>query len=150
MSAGDPTQRTAWDFERNAGRLHDELPQAWNEGTYRVCGRLMSATPIPTAERRIRHCIDSSVRSIDRHLERFLFLSKWPPFLNRAVAKMLKTNAVYYQGPYPMHFSGFLLGGRINHHLIEFLRARGRYDLVQEIAAARGIEPSRAATMADE
>jgi hypothetical protein len=127
---------SAWTFEIEAGSLHDELPRAWNERTYRVCGRRMSATPIPTAERWARHVADGLVRWIDKTFNHKNQRKSWPPYVARIMDPILMTPSVYYQGPYPVYFCGFYVRSRLNEPLARFLRRRGRDDLLRDIEAA--------------
>lgn len=124
---------SAWTFEIEAGNLYNEIPGDWNERTYRVCGRLMSAAPMPTVERWIQHVFDSIVRWTDKTFNHKNKRASLPPRVARVFHKLLMTQSVYYQGPYPMYFSGFFVRGRLNQHLVRFLRRAGRYDLLREI-----------------
>jgi hypothetical protein len=134
LARGGAEAHTAWAFERDAGRLHDDIDPAWNHATYRVCGRAMMAMPMAPFERRLRHVIDGVVRGLDRTLDRWPFLRRgWPPTVARAVDWALQNRAVYYQGPYPMPFSGFLVKGRMNPFLPKFLRRRHQTALLAEI-----------------
>lgn len=142
-----PIHRSAWHFEISAGQLNDRLPRHWNESTYRVCGRLMTAMPIGLSERLRRHMVDGSVRWIDSTLHWPLFgRAKWSPRWRSVITNLLQLDAFYYQGPYPMHFSGFARSGRINPDAIRYFHKRNRHDLVQEIEAAAPIVPIRAKT----
>jgi hypothetical protein len=129
-------KHSAWAFEQDAGRLHEKLPKAWNERTYRVCGRLMSATPIPALERWTRHGFDGLIRWTDKTFNHKHRRKSLPPNILPAWQKILMLKSVYYQGPYPMHFSGFLVRGTLNQELVRFLQRSGRQDLLQEIEAA--------------
>lgn len=127
---------SAWAFENEAGKLQGEIPKAWNDGTYRVCGRLMSAAPIPVLERRIRHAIDGLIRHTDRTLNHRNRVDTPNPIVGALFERLLRTNAVYYQGPYPIYFRGFYTFGQVNKHLAHFLVRRGRHDLLSEIEMA--------------
>jgi hypothetical protein len=134
LADSGPERHTAWAFEADAGRLRDQIDPAWNDSTYRVCGRAMMATPMPAVERYFRHVVDGAARRADRTLDRISFQrGAWPPTVTRAVRWVLQNEAVYYQGPYPMPFSGFLVKGRMNPFLPSFLRKRGRDQLLREI-----------------
>jgi hypothetical protein len=132
----NPERHSAWAFEQDAGRLHEKLPAAWNERTYRVCGRLMSVEPIPTLERWARHGFDGLIRWTDKTFNHKHRRKSLPPKILPVWQRLLMTNAVYYQGPYPMHFAGFLVRGVLNPELVDFLQRSGRHDLLQEIKAA--------------
>lgn len=127
---------SAWTFEIEAGNLHNELPRAWNERTYRVCGRLMSATPIPTVERWARHGLDGLIRWTDKTFNHKNKRKSLPSNVARVFHKILMTESVYYQGPYPVHFQGFFARGRLNEPLVRFLKRAGRHDLLNEIEMA--------------
>ena len=122
---------SAWSCEIEAGNLYEELPKGWNERTFRVCGRLMATPPIPRVERMIRHGIDSFARNADRLVNGVG--PKGPSTLGRLTEKLLRTKAVYYQGPYPIYFQGFFERGKVNPPLVRMLRRQKRFELLQEI-----------------
>ena len=125
---------SAWSCEVEAGNLHEELPKEWNDRTFRVCGRLMATPPISSAERIIRHGVDSLVRNADRLVNGVG--PKCPTKLQRLTEKVLRTKAVYYQGPYPVYFQGFFERGKVNPPLVRMLRRQKRFDLLEEIERA--------------
>lgn len=131
------TGRSAWDFERFAGVLGHQLPNAWDRRTFRVCGRAMSLhrAPLPiTAFRLIR---DGAARNIDHILNTRLCKPRGWHELSRLLSSALQTDAVFYEGPYPMHFSGFLVRGEINVHLGRHLERHGQEGLAEAIASTK-------------
>jgi hypothetical protein len=127
---------SAWTFEIQAANVYHEIPAAWNQRTYRVCGRLMSATPIPTIVRWARHVVDGLVRTIDPTFNFRNGRAPWPPNVVRVMGAILHTTAVYYEGPYPVYFQGFFERSRLNQPLVRYLRRKGRDDLLREIEMA--------------
>ncbi len=127
---------SAWTFEIQAAKVYHEIPAAWNVRTYRVCGRLMSATPIPVVRRWARHIVDGFVRWIDPTFNFRKGRASWPPSVVRVLTKILHTTAVYYEGPYPVYFQGFFERGRLNQPFLRYLRRTGRDDLIREIEMA--------------
>lgn len=129
-------QHSAWAFERRAGRLEGEVAEKWGRATYRVHGRRMMKRPLSVFARTVRHWIDGVIRNIDLALREPPFLSqKWPISMRRLLARVLMTDDVRYQGPYPMFFSGFLIRGRINPHMAKFLYRSGQRELLGKILA---------------
>ena len=124
---------SAWAFEIEAGNLYEEIPADWNDRTYRVCGRLMTATPIPAAERWARHLVDGLVRWIDLTFNHKNRRASWPPAVARVMNVILQTKEVYFNGPYPVYFQGFFERSRLNQPLVRHLRRTGRDDLLREI-----------------
>jgi len=127
---------SAWTCETEAGNLHSELPNGWNERTYRVCGRCMSAEPIPNVEHWLRHGIDGFIRWADKSLNHADRREAPHPFVAKIFQQLLRTESVYFQGPYPVYFRGFYTAGRVNKHLARFLARSGRHDLLSEIETA--------------
>jgi hypothetical protein len=127
---------SAWTFEIEAGNLYTEIPITWNERTYRVCGRLMMAAPMPAIERWARHGFDGLIRWTDKTFNHKNMRESWPPNVARVIDEILMTKSVYYQGPYPVYFQGFFERGRLNHPLVCFLQRTGRHDLLRKIEMA--------------
>ena len=129
-------QRSAWAFERRAGRPNGPVAGIWDNATYRVHGRRMMKHPTGILERGARHGIDGLVRVIDEALTKPPFRSQtWPMPARKLLARCLMTDDVRYQGPYPMFFSGFLIRGRINPHMARFLRKSAQFELLNKILA---------------
>jgi hypothetical protein len=136
VEASNDQDLSAWAFEIRAGKLRDLAVSSWNKSTYRVCGRSMSLQRQAPIVQKFKHYRDRWVRMLDRatHGEDFL-ASRLPAILRRPLTFMLRTQAVFYEGPYPIYFSGFMKAGRINRHVLRYLSRRGRNDLLQEIAS---------------
>jgi hypothetical protein len=130
------SSRSIWAFEREAGLRGAILPKEINQGTYRVCGRLMSVEPAPRPFRALRHFRDGLLRAVDTRLRDPRtrvqdIIRRLSPLLTRALA----LESVFYDGPYPMHYSGFLVKGVVNPHLRRYLERRGEGALLKDVLA---------------
>ncbi|MGK7344548.1 MAG: hypothetical protein ACNS63_01910 [Candidatus Nitrospinota bacterium M3_3B_026] len=123
-----PHERTPWIFERKTGGEGAGLPEGWMERSYRICGFKMSASRarvgLVHAERfavaaagfaagrmfgrRVRDRFDDSTRFITR----------------------------YYEGPYPVFWSGVLRKGTLNKDLVLRLKTHGPGFLLRELMKA--------------
>lgn len=114
----NPEERTVWYFERQAGAVDSGLPAGLAGGAYRICGRLMSRSTLRYRMERlatvlIRLCgvVASSVRL--HPVSRFLHC-------------MRTAMEHYYEGPYPLLWSGVLRKGSINPHFLLYLACHGK------------------------
>ena len=124
----DPRERTCWKFERRAGHPDFELPAELRTGAYRVCGTAMAARPA------------SGIYACFRQLELFAF--DVLRFLLRVLAGQKARDRFdarylgvyhFYDGPYPLFWSGLMKKGRLNRDLVFFLRLHGRRELLAEL-----------------
>ena len=124
----DPAERTCWKFERRAGHPDFELPAELRGSAYRVCGTAMAARPL----RRLYACF--------RRAELFAF--DVLRFLLRVLAGQKARDRFdaqylgvyhFYDGPYPLFWSGLMKKGRLNNDLVFFLRLHARHALLAEL-----------------
>lgn len=114
-----PDRRTAWAFERLVGQDDLVVDFDCNNSFYRVCGRRMTA---------------SQSRYI-RYRAAFAGASLLEKMLNRAIvapASLTRSARVlghYYEGPYPLFWSGIISQGRLNPVFASYARAYRRRDL---------------------
>ncbi len=128
------SERTCWKFERRAGHRDFPLPQHLCDTAYRVNGAAMSARPahrMRAALRRvelfafdvlrfgIRICAGQAAR--DRFDARFLGVYH------------------FYDGPYPLFWSGLMKKGRLNDDLVFLLRWHRHSAQLAELR--RALEP---------
>jgi len=125
----DPVH-TPWRFEKVTERADADLPVRWKTGCYQVCGRVLAVHP-PTragawaqaAERFIFHkLMAASALLSGPALQRFWNIAGFDDF--------------FYNGPYPMFFSGVMAKGRLNPYYVRFMKnhAAGR-PLFEELLA---------------
>jgi hypothetical protein len=128
------SERTCWKFERRAGQADFPLPEHLRDTAYRVCGTAMSAHPA----RRLRAaCRRVELFAFD--VVRFGFrILGGQAARDRFDARFLGVYH-FYDGPYPLFWSGVMKKGRLNHDLVFFLRWHRRQ--AQLAALRRALEP---------
>jgi len=114
--------RTPWRFERFSSQPGLGLSFDYLESAYRVCGR----------------CMTSSNSRYFRHAAKIGFMRLRRLFVNRTGTtgkygladarfdERLDALGQYYEGPYPLFWSGLIMAGKPNARFIEFVR-RNRY-----------------------
>lgn len=117
LKNSDLRERTCWKFERRAGMEDFPLPEQWRDTAYRVCGRAMSARPghpFRAWQRR------AELAGFDL-LRFFIRVLRGPQARERFDARYLGVYH-FYEGPYPLFWSGLMKKGRLNSDLVFFLR----------------------------
>lgn len=113
--AAGAAEATAWRFEKISGKPDAPIPRRWIEGCYQICGRPLRLNPPGPA------------RSAAESAERFVF-NKLMALCPRGDHPMRKKfwdaagfDNFFYDGPYPMFFSGLMAKGEINRWLVQWL-----------------------------
>lgn len=121
-----PEHRSPWRFEREAVRAAGALPASVAREAYRVSGRDMTAS-------RARRAIHLAALQGARAMRR---ATRGTGALHRALHYRVDLLGQYYDGPYPLFWSGAVQAGKPNHALLEFLSMIGRRALARELLAA--------------
>ena len=130
LALRDPVHST-WRFEKVAEKSDADLSAEWKRGCYQICGRAMALNPSG------KHAARAS---------QFVFhklMALYPHIPSRALAKRywhwVGFDNFFYNGPYPMFFSGVMAKGQLNPHLARFVKKRAELSLRFEkiLAAAR-------------
>jgi hypothetical protein len=129
----DPREHTCWKFERRAGDREFALPPQLRDTAYRVCGTAMGARPA----RRILALLRRIELSIFDGLRFFLRVVVGQAARDRFDARYLGPYH-FYDGPYPMFWSGLMKKGRLNPDLLFFLKLHRRHALRAELQQALG------------
>ncbi len=117
-------EQTPWAFERRGGAPEVDLPERLKTGCYRIEGRAMA---VKTCDRKLgalRVMTDvyrCGVRRLMGDLAR------------EAVDGELLGVHHYYNGPYPLFWSGLLRKGKLNTDLMFFLKLTGRTYWLHEL-----------------
>lgn len=127
----DLREHTCWKFERRTGDREFPFPQHLLDTAYRVCGAAMAARFAPR------------LRCFLRGLERFFFdvlryairILAGQPSRERFDARFLGVYH-YYDGPYPMFWSGLMKKGRLNPDLLFYLKLHRRGAFLAELREA--------------
>jgi len=128
-------RRTAWAFERQAAAGAADVPGEWNRRCYRVCGSCMSASVLRRALRAGEMLAYRGARFAATRVA-------GGPAAQR-VEDALEFLRRYYEGPYPLYWSGLLQKGRPYPLARRFLRWRGRRGTLAALdAAARAGAPA--------
>lgn len=120
-------QRSPWRFERESVRVAESLPAKTARDSYRVCGRDMTAS-------RARWVMHLAALGGLRAMRRATRVTGGS--LHKAFDRRVELLGQYYEGPYPLYWSGAVQAGRPNHALLEFLSMIGRRGLARELLAA--------------
>ncbi|MCG6872121.1 MAG: hypothetical protein LJE84_07500 [Gammaproteobacteria bacterium] len=123
-----PERRSAWVFERFGGgeQLPDE--DRWQHRCYRVSGIDMTAS---AARRVVRNVEWVAWRGLNAVAER------GPRGLRRRIDFLRR----YYEGPYPLFWSGLMQKGKVFPDAQRFLRWRLRFSLLADFRRARATAP---------
>lgn len=126
----DVSSRSIWAFERRSGATPSPVPLRWQGRAYRVFGLGM---------------LGGKFRTIRRFFRRFLYL-----FLNflfwitkkifglvtqERLVNFVIHETLFFDGPYPMYWSGVMQKGRLNKNLEKYLlvhRRRGDLSLIKD------------------
>ena len=134
----DPATHTCWKFERRAGDQTFALPPHLQDAAYRVCGAHMTAWP------------EAWWFARRRQLE--LFVSDVWRFFIRVIRGQPARDLYdrdhlgcyhFYDGPYPLFWSGLMKKGGINPDLLYFLRRHGRSAFLAEVEQLAASIPAR-------
>ena len=124
----DLPERTCWKFERRSGAADFPLPARWLDGAYRVCGAAMSARPA-----RLWHAFWWHAELFSLDVLRFAIrIFAGQKARDRFDALYLGPYH-YYEGPYPLFWSGIMKKGRLNPDLMFFLRLHRRRAQLAEL-----------------
>jgi hypothetical protein len=124
----DPKEHSCWKFERRAGAADFELPAKWVDKAYRVCGSAMSARPM----RGLRSVLQKGELFAFDVLRFFVRILGGQAARDRFDARYLGVYH-YYDGPYPIFWSGVIKKGRVNPDLLFFYRLHGRSTQREEL-----------------
>lgn len=124
----DPKEHTCWKFERRAGDQAFPLPSHLQGTAYRICGTAMTARPMAVVLTFFRR-IELFALDVLRFFVRTLF---GQGARDRFDARYLGLYH-FYDGPYPMFWSGLMKKGRLNPDLMFFLKFHRRHELLSEI-----------------
>lgn len=116
----DPKEHTCWKFERRAGAADFALPAQWLDKAYRVCGTAMSARPMRCWRSALQK---AEIFSFDV-LRFFIRILGGQARRDRFDARFLGAYH-YYDGPYPIFWSGVIKKGRLNPDLLFFYGLHG-------------------------
>ena len=131
LATPDRSERTCWKFERRAGAAAPELPAHLRDTSYRICGTKMAAR--------------RGAWLFARWRETELFAFDMVRFLIRIGAGQRARDRFdrerlgayhFYDGPYPLFWSGLMKKGRLNPDLVFFLRLHRRHGFLAEAERA--------------
>lgn len=126
------TNPTPWGFEKNCDKPEAPLKQKWKDGCYQICGEELSLNPAV------------GLRRNGRQIERVVYhrLMSLTPILQKAGVGMAYWDALgfdnyFYDGPFPMIYSGLMARAKINPFFTRYLKSRENQDpLLQELLTA--------------
>lgn len=119
--------RTPWVFERMLGNLGDNTPEHLKRGSYRVNGRKMSASKMSV----VRDIIEKRTFDIVRSVMGKLFgIDMW-----KGIDSSWGWVYKYYEGPYPVIWSGMLRAGAANNDFLSWLRWHRKTAFLSKLTA---------------
>lgn len=121
-------ERTCWKFERRSGAGEAELPAGFRNASYRVSGARMLAKTYPLFPR-IRRRIERGALDVYRFLVRIAAGQAARDRLDLRIDGLFK----FYDGPYPLFWSGVMKKGKLNHDLLFALRVHGQREMIERL-----------------
>lgn len=129
---GDIASRSAWAFERRSGDTKNmEITSRWNRRSYRIFGAGMLKG------------VFGLMRGILKHqyhiLLNFLLFAVKETFGASAQEKLVArtlAGRLYYDGPYPLYWSGVMQKGRVNGEFERFMTSQDRLDELDKVRHA--------------
>lgn len=128
MDIHDEKARNPWAFERIAGGTEERVAVELAGKTYRICGYKMSPSLMRNMLRRMELkgaavlCFIAS-KTLSNKAGRVVY--EWLYFVNQ-----------YYEGPYPLFWSGFMQKGKLSDDAEKFLAARLKIGYLHELRKA--------------
>ncbi len=124
MNEYGPNERTAWIFERQGGKADKTLPNELSRKAYRVCGYCMSAN----VAKKIGRVVEWYSASIVRRLATRILTQRAGIRVEKAITVIRR----YYEGPYPLFWSGLMTKGTVNRDMLWYLKLHGKRRLLRE------------------
>lgn len=119
---------SSWIFERYAGAPEAKIPEDWKNQSYRICGYKMAVS-----------FTQKIIRKLELIMCRILISVSTRMFGGAAGKKMEnRVNFInqYYEGAYPLFWSGVMQKGKINAELISFLKYRNKRAYLRKLDGA--------------
>jgi len=123
-----PQKRTAWYFERTAGKLNEQLPLGLRGGAYRVCGGAMTRGVLRLPVDRFIAVLLTSCSAITGRLAP---MGRWS-----RLERLQEAFDQYYEGPYPLFWSGVLQKGALNSRFFTYLACHAMVGYRRELLRA--------------
>jgi len=112
-------KRNGWGFEKLCEKPDAPLPEVFKQTCYQICGAEL-ALKKPAPVRRLR---DSAERWFFHRAMSLVPLAQKFGWGTR-LAKAIGFDDFYYNGPFPMFYSGVMAGGRVNPFFLRYLERR--------------------------
>lgn len=128
--SNDPAMRSPWAFERRSGEQGFDLPSSCRNNSFRVCGLRMLGGRWRLWRRASRR-LEFRIIDLTRWLIRLAVGAKSIERIDAALA----SEYGFFDGPYPLYWSGLMRKGRVNSELVDFLSSRLRYGYLNRVHA---------------
>ena len=120
---------STWRFEKVTEKPDAALPEEWKSGCYQVCGRAMALYPPGELTARTGQFVFHKLMALYPHLP--------SPALAKRYWHWIGFDNFFYNGPYPMFFSGVMAKGQLNPYFVNFMKKRPEHGpLIGSILAA--------------
>ncbi len=118
---GDAASRSAWAFERRSGSVQSQIPAEWRGRAYRVYGLGMLGGRFRFVRRAARRMLFMAVNLTVLIAGKLMGSAARDRLLNFVLSETL-----FFDGPYPMYWSGVMQKGSLNKNFEKFLLLRRR------------------------
>jgi hypothetical protein len=119
---------TPWAFERRTGAVDARIPEEWKKRSFRVYGQLMTGSP---GRNRFLSGVIWTIKVIRFFSGRLLGQKAW-----NKVEEKLGFLSQYYEGPYPLMWSGILKKGELNTAMLHYLKLNRKKLFLKELTEA--------------
>jgi len=125
------TKPNPWGFEKLCDKPNAPLPEEFKRNCYQICGGEL-AIEKPGHLRRLFECIERWVFHRAMSLVPYAFKINCGTWL----AKRIGFDNFFFNGPFPMFYSGVMANGRVNPFFLKYLKSRRDADFEGLIKAA--------------
>lgn len=123
MMGDDITTRSVWAFERRSGAIPSPIPLAWQGRSYRVFGLGMLGGKFRGVRILVRRSMYFLLNFLLLVAKKIFGVAAQENLINYVIPETL-----FYDGPYPLYWSGAMQKGRLHKNFERYLRFHQRND----------------------
>lgn len=114
-----------WAFERRTGTVEADIPEEWKKSSYRICGQSMTRSSL---RKNYFFLVRWIVKVMRFFAGKIIGIEAWKK-IDQGFAFLFQ----YYEGPYPLIWSGAIKKGKLNKDLIRYLKFHGKIFFLNEL-----------------